>query len=258
MARVLAVVLCSAAVVSAFSAALALPPREALEARLSSDHLGRIESGTYLAGDHMGFAVDSSGANYLLSFDGNPEVFVLHPDSASLGGRILKYDSGETALQVSGWGALTLYTDAEPGGLPAVRTGDFSAPAMPAISLGEVEDAAGEDAGTLGAVEHVTVSFNADWSALAGNAEARAIALDTMENVARGIERFCRSVHGHNAFAQRISAVKLAMAGRPTVTLEHKTLIVTFNPDLGYEGRTSSRSIAIALGMLLSAPKNQS
>jgi hypothetical protein len=258
MVRVLAAVLCGAACMSVLCAAQALPPREALEARLSSDRLGRVESGTYLAGDHVGFALDSSGANYLLSFDGNPEIFILHPDSASLGGRILKYDSGETALQVSGWGALTLYTDAEPGGLPVVRTGDFSAPAMPVVSLGEVEDAAGEDAGALGAIENVTVSFNADWAALAGNAGARPIALDAMENVARGIERFCRSVHGHNVFVQRISAVKLAMAGRPTVTVEHKTLIVTFNPDLGYEGRTSSRSIAIALGMLLSAPKNQS
>jgi hypothetical protein len=232
--------------------------RETLEARLSSDHLGRIVSGTYLAGDHLPFALDLSGADYLLSFDGDPEVFVLHPDSASLGGRILKYDTGETALQVSGWGAFTVYTDAEPGGLPAVRTGDFTAPATPVVSLEEVEGAASEDANELGALQHVSVSFNVDLATLAGSAVARFGALDALENVARGIKRFCRSERGRKVFAQRIMAVKLSAAGGPTVTLERKTLIVTFNPGQGYEGRASSRSIAYALGMLLSAPKNQS
>ncbi len=262
MVRVVTLLLFGAALMSAWvpacSNAQVAPPREALEARLSSDRLGRIEPGTYLAGDRMSFSLDSSGANYLLSVTGNPETFVLHLDSASLGGRILKYDSGETALQSSGWGALTLYTDSEPGGLPAVRTGDFSAPAMPAVSLDEVQAVAGENAGQLGALKRLAISFDADWSALAANPQARAIALDAMENVSRGIERFCRSARGHAAFARRIATVTLAMAGRPTVTLEGKALIVTFNPDLGYEGRSSSRSIALALGTLLSAAKNQS
>jgi hypothetical protein len=253
--RILAALFCGAALMSV---ALAAEPREALEARLSSDRLGRIDSGTYLAADRISFALDSSGANYLLSFTGTPEIFVLHPDSASMGGRILKYDTGETALQVSGWGALTLYTDTETDGLPAVRTGDFTAPVLPAVSLDEVQNAAREDTGELGALDHLAVTINADWAALANNGQARAIALDAMENVARGIERFCRSAHRHDAFARRVTSVTLAMAGRPTVTLEDKILFVTFNPDLGYEGRASSRSIAFALGMLLSTPKNQS
>jgi hypothetical protein len=258
MLRISAALFCGAALMSAFSTAHGGQPRESLEARLSSDRLGRIESGIYQAGDHISFALDSNGANYLLSFDSAPEIFVLHPDSASMGGRILKYDTGETALQVSGWGALTLYTDAEPGGLPAMRTGDFIAPATPAVSLDEIQGAAREDASQLGAQDHLSIAFHADWAALASNGQARGIALDTMENIARGIERFCRSGHGHEAFARRVTAVTLAMAGRSTVTLEGKNLFVTFNPDLGYEGRASSRSIAFALGMLLSAPKNQS
>jgi hypothetical protein len=139
-----------------------------------------------------------------------------------------------------------------------VRTGDFTAPVLPAVSLDEVQNAAREDTGELGALDHLAVTINADWAALANNGQARAIALDAMENVARGIERFCRSAHRHDAFARRVTSVTLAMAGRPTVTLEDKILFVTFNPDLGYEGRASSRSIAFALGMLLSTPKNQS
>lgn len=258
MLKFATMLLFGAVLMPTYSAAQDVQPRETLEARLSSDRMGRVQSGTYLAGDRVSFALDSGGANYLLSFDGMPEIFVLHADSASLGGRVLKYDSGETALHVSGWGALTLYTDAAPSGLPAVRTGDFSAPALPAVSQDEVQEAAAEDTGQLGTLHRLSVFFNADWSALAANAQARPIALDAMENVTRGIERFCRSARGHEVFTRRINAVTLAMAGRPTVTLEGKTLIVTFNPDMGYEGRSSSRSIAFALGMLLSAPKNQS
>jgi hypothetical protein len=258
MARVLAILLFGAAMLPSLAAAQSAEPREVLEARFSSDRLGHIESGTYMAGDRVSFALDSTGTNYLLSFDGTPEIFVLHSDSAPLGGRVLKYDSGETALQASGWGALTLYTDTAPGGLPAVRTGDFNAPVANAVSLDEIQGVATEDAVQLGALQHLSVSFGADWTSLAGNAQARAMALDAMENVTRGIERFCRSAHGRAAFAHRITTVTLALAGRAIVTLEGKTLLVTFNPDLGYEGRSSSRSIAFALGTLLSAAKNQS
>lgn len=258
MSRILTLLLFAVTLSPACSNAQDSRPREALEARLSSDRMGRIEPGTYLAEDRVSFALDSSGTNYLLSFSGNPETFVLHSDSASMGGRILKYDSGETALQASGWGALTLYTDAEPSGLPAVRTGDFSAPAMPAVSLNEIQSTAAQDSGQLGKLDRLPVSLSADWTALASNPQARAIALDAMENVSRGIERFCRSAHGRGAFIRRIKTVTLAMAGRPTLTLEGKVLVVTFNPDLGYEGRSSSRSIAMALGTLLSAAKNQS
>src|SRR5262249_44807514 len=144
---------------------------------------------------------------------------VLHSDSASLGGRVLKYDSGETALQVSGWGAVTLYTDTDPAGLPAVRTGDFNAPVPSAVSVDEVHAAADENAKELAALHQIPVSFNADLSALAASAQARTVALDAMENVTRGIERFCRTAHRRNAFSRRITAVTLAMAAGPTVTL---------------------------------------
>jgi len=253
--RILIALVCGAAF---SSGVLAEQPREAIEARLSSDRLGRIESGTYLAGDRISFALDTSGANYLLSFSGTPEIFVLHPDTASLGGRVLKYDTGETALLVSGWGAFTLYTDRETDGLPAVRTGDFAAPALPAISLNEIQETAAEDSSELASLEHLAVSFDIDWATLANSGQARAMALDALENVARGIERFCGPIHRRDAFARRITAVRLAMAGRPIVTLQGRDLFVTFDPDLGYEGRASSRSIAFAIGMLLSAPKNQS
>jgi hypothetical protein len=229
-----------------------------LEARLSVDRPGRVEAGTYLAGDRVSFAIDAAGANYLLSFSGSPETFVLHADSAPLGGRVLKYDSGETALLVSGWGGLTLYTDSHPTGLPAVRTGGFVTPPAATVSLGEVQRAAKYDADYFASLWKVEIALSADWRTLAANAAARVSALDAMENVARGIERFCRSAQGRAAVARRVNAVMLGIAGRPTVTLNGKTLFVTFDPDLGYEGRDSSRAIAVALASLLSVHQNQS
>ena len=72
--------------------------------RLSLERIGEVKPGAYLAGDSVHFALVSDGDNFLLRFDNNPEVFVLYTGHASLGGRILKYDSGETVLQVAGWG----------------------------------------------------------------------------------------------------------------------------------------------------------
>ena len=67
---------------------------------------------------------------------------MLYADHASLGGRVLKYDSGETAILVTVWGGLTLYTDAQPSGLPAVRTADAAAPTPPSIGLSDMQNEA--------------------------------------------------------------------------------------------------------------------
>jgi Domain of unknown function (DUF4908) len=230
---------------------------DSLQDRLSADRLGYIQSGAYLAGDRVGFSVDPAGPNYLLRFDGSPEVFVLYSDNASLGGRVLKYDSGETALQVSGWGGITLYTDTDPAGLPAVRVGDSSAPMPAPASIMDMQNAAQDDAEHLAYVRRLNLAFTADWNALAGNAPTRAIALDALENVARGLDRFGRSAQGHDALMRRVSTVMLTIAGRPTITLSGRTLVVTFDPGRGYEGRASSRAIARGLGALLSVPQQK-
>ena len=238
--------------------AQAATAQDSLAQRLSSDRPGQISCGAWLAGDRIGFTLDAAAADYLLRFDGSPEVFVLHPDKAALGGKVLRYDSGETALQVSGWGGLTLYTDANPSGVPAVRTGDaaIQEPAPP--SLAELVAASEDDSENLGRDRGLDLVFTADWNGLAGNGPARALALDTMENVARGIERFGRTAHGREELARRVKSVMLAVAGRPTVTLNGRTLTVTFDPGQGYEGRASSRAITRALATLFAGPQKQS
>jgi len=220
--------------------------------RLSLDRLAYIQAGTYLAGDSISFTLDSAGSNYLLRFRGASEVFVLYVDRGSMGGRVLKYDSGETALNVSGWGGMTLYPDSAPQGLPAVRTGDSQAPSPPSISLQDMQTSAGDEGERLGYVRRLNVQFTADWSAVADNPTTRAFAFDALENAARGIERFTSSGGAHDAFARRVSSVMVSPGSKPTLGLNGRTLTVTFNPGWSFAGRASSRAIARALGSVLS------
>jgi hypothetical protein len=229
--------------------------QDSVEERLSYDRLAPIVPGVYVAGDKIGFNLDASGGEFLLRMDGTPEVFVLYPARASLGGRVLKYDSGETALLVAGWGGMTLYTDAQPGGLPAVRMADSIAPSPPSVSLSDMQAAAGDNGQRLGYVRRLNLSFTADWNSLASDSTMRAFAYDAMENAARGLDRFAGFGPGRDALAKRVSAVSIQTNSHPTIALNGKTLVVTYNPGRGFEGRASSRAIARALSTLLSVPQ---
>lgn len=241
----------SIAMVLAVAAPATVRSAEA-QSRLPTDRLAYVEPGSYLAGDSASFDLAGEDGHYLLRFHGSPEVFVLHADHGPLGGRVLRYDSGETALHVAGWGGITLYTDSAPQGLPATRTGDAPALAPPAISLSDMKNAAADEAQHLAYAEHMQIRFQADWNALAANATARAFAFDALENAARGIARFVSVARRRDLFAGRVSSVEVAIGARPSLRLNGKTLAVAFNPAKGFAGRSSSRAIAHALGHLLS------
>jgi hypothetical protein len=217
---------------------------------LSRERLGAIEPGSYLAGDSVGFALQNLGANFLLRFQNAPEVFVLYADRASMGGRILKYDDGETAIQVTVWGGITLYTDAKPSGLPAARTGDAQPFALANISPGDLQNAAADEAQRFAYVRKLRLAITMDWNAIAGDAGLRALYYDAMENAAHGIDRFTTSAAGRDAISKRVDNVSIAPAARPTVNMAGRTLLVTFNPSAGYVGRASSRAIAHGLAKL--------
>lgn len=240
------------AIAAAFALAFPLAaPAQDVGGSLSLDRLAYIEPGAYAAGDTVKFSLAGYGNNYLFRLEGSPEIFVLYVDHGSLGGRVLKYDSGETALTVAGWGGITLYTDAQPGGLPAVRMSDDAVPVLPTLSVQDIQNAASDDAEKLAYVRRLNIQFVADWSALNDNIAMRTYAYDTMENAARGIERFTASAAARDAFVKRIGAVALQTAAHPTLALKGRTLVVTFNPGESFAGRASSRAIARALGILL-------
>lgn len=223
--------------------------------RLAMDRVGAVQPGVYTAGDGIKFVIDSAGNNYLLRFDSDPEVFAIYVDRISLGGRLLKYDSGETVARVSGWGGITLYTDRNPNGLPAVRSGDGNIAPHTPMGIDQVEAIAAGEGQHLTALRRLKITFTADWGVLENNLSMRMVALDAMENAARGIERFVKSGSSRDEVAEHVSTVTLATSLKPTLSLDAKTLIVTFNPDRGYFGRASSRAIARALKIVLANAK---
>lgn len=239
------------AVVSALFCAPLACAQDMLESRLQADALGSIRPGAYLAGDTIKFLLDKYGNKFLLRFSGDPEIYVLYMDRASLGGRVLKYDTGMTAISIAGWGGMTIYTDPHPEGLPAVRTGPSSMPTLQPVSQNDAQNAIGDEEQHLSYTHKSKIVVSADWSGIAHDGQERAQAFDAMQNTVRGLDRFSLSTQGRNALA-RIDAVKISLTGgRPTASLNGKTLVVTFNKGQGFAGRASSRAIARALGILL-------
>lgn len=227
--------------------------QDQMNARLSQERVGDIDTGTYAAGE-ANFILDHYGDKYIIRFSGDPEVYVLYPDRASLGGRTLKYDSGKIVLRVAGWGGMTLYTDEQAGGIPAERTGDSLPPSLGAITLSEMQNAAEDEAAHLAYSHRVHLNFTADWAALAGDSRLRALCFDALQNTTRGIARFATNDKARAAFAKKIDQVRLALGTKPIMYLSGRTLNVVFNAQCGYIGRASSRGIARALGQLLSVP----
>lgn len=241
----------------ALACAMPAAAQSGMSLRLSESRVGDVASGSYVAGDSVRFALDPYGDKYLLRFDGDPEVFVLYADHVALGGRMLRYDSGTNALLVSSFGAMTLYTDSRPSGLPAMRDGDSFPPVLPQLSLPDMQSAAQDEAEHLAYSRQLSLAFTADWGHLANDPGLRAITFDAMQNAARGLDRFAASSAAHAALSQKVDSVKMVEGGKPTISLSGRTLVVTFDAARGYAGRASSRAIARALGKLLSVPVSE-
>ena len=228
-----------------------MPP--AMASRIKAERVGPVEPGFYSVGDAGSFVLMPYGpSRYLLRFTGGKENFVLSLERSSLGARVLKYDTGATALRVSVWGGLTLYTSDNPGGVPATRQGDAPPRPSMAVSSGELATAFNDEGHHLTYVQKITVKFSADPAVMQADPETRGRAFDALTNAAVGIERFLATLPvARPLFAKRVTAVKVAEGGKPTLTLSGQTLLVSFVPGEGHEGHASSLAIQQELGKLL-------
>lgn len=222
-----------------------------MAARLSAEKIGGVEPGSYSAGDNVAFTLNAYGDKFLLRFEGSPEAFVLYGDRVALGGRVLKYDTGATALRISVWGGMTLYTSAAPGGLPATRTGESMPPPKPSVSNADLAAALSDEGAHLSYIQQMHLHFSADPAVLAGSDDIRALAFDTLANAEAGIERVVSSPAGRQAFDRRIDEVRIAQSDKPRLSIAGRVLVVSFAPSQGLAGRASSRAITFALGKLL-------
>ena len=228
-----------------------VPP--GMASRLASERVGPVQSGIYNAGDGGSFTIQSYGPNrYLLRFPGHSENFVLTVERASLGAKVLKYDTGTTALRVSVWGGITLYTQGAPQGVPATLQGPTQRLEELEISAGELQTAINDESGHLSYVQNIALKFSADPAVLTSDPETRGRAFDALTNAAVGIERYLAATPmGRQMLSKRINSVKVAEGGKPTVTLSGQTLLVSFVPGEGHEGHASSLAIQQELGKLL-------
>jgi hypothetical protein len=228
-----------------------VPP--GMASRLASERVGPVQSGVYNAGESGSFAIQSYGANrYLLRFTGHSENFVLTVERASLGAKVLKYDTGTTALRVSVWGGITLYTQASPQGVPATLLGPTQSLDEPEITAGELQTAINDESSHIGYVQNIVLKFSADPAVLSSDPETRGRAFDALTNAAVGIERYLAATPlGRQLLTKRVNSVKVAEGGKPTVTLAGQTLLVSFVPGEGHEGHASSLAIQQELSKLL-------
>ncbi len=226
-----------------------------LASRLAAERVSAVQPGVYGAGDHVSFTLQPYGTNkYLLRFADNPENFVLTMERSSLGAKVLKYDTGATALRVSVWGGMTLYTQDAPQGLPATVQGDAPALTPLAISANELNTAFGDEASHLLYVDNIALKFSADAAILSADAETRGRAFDALVNAATGIERFLAAQPAaRQILSHRLNSVKVAEGGKPTIAISGQTLLVSLVPGEGYEGHASSLAIQQELTKLFAA-----
>jgi hypothetical protein len=204
--------------------------------------------GRYLADDQVRFMIDVEDDHIRLRFTDSDEIFYLTSEPAPLGGRVLKYDTGEVALQVAGWGGLTLYTEDERGGLPAERADDAASPAkfepapvaakdVRAFALKLAQDLATHDLG---------VGFAADWDELAQGDGVRALAVDSIRNAAYALGRLASGPE-RDAIADKFHVVRVTAGPEPGAKMQDGVLVVSYTPEGGPSARPSSRAISRVL-----------
>lgn len=220
-----------------------------MSARLSAEKVGDVETGSYSAGDRLDFILEPYGDKYLLRFTDTPESYVLSVERVILGGRILRYDTGVTALRVSVWGGMTLYTAGAPGGLPATRVGSDAGVPRPAASRDDLVAAMADEESHLAYTQQIHLRFAADPAVLAGSDAS--LAFDTLVSTAAGIERLIATPGGRQALTRKFDTVRMVQSDKPGVTVSGKILVVSFAPGAGPAGRASSREVALQLGKML-------
>jgi len=205
--------------------------------------------GRYLAEDRLRFMIAHDDDQVRLRFLGSDEVFYLKSEPAPLGGRALKYDTGEVVLQVTGWGGVTLYTADEKSGVPAeLADDDIDDFAPKPVAAKDLKSFAAKLAQGLVANGDFAVGFTADWDDLAGpdGQEDRPLAVDCMRNAAYALSLIAKGPK-HAAVAERFHLVRVVEGMQPGLKLQEGTLTISYAPTLGPGARPSSLAIAHAL-----------
>ena len=226
----------------------ALPAQEPPPQRLTiPPSLAAPQDGIYATGDDPSFMIDHAQGQTRLRFVGSDEIFYLSSERSTLGGRVLKYDTGEKALAVSGWGGVTLYSQSAPSGTPAERVGE-AVPIDPAPVLShQTKYFAAGLSQRLADRESLAIGFATRWDLLSHEDMARALATDAMRNATYAIEQLAKSRARRSALAAKLRVVRIVAGNAKSAMLQDDVLVVTFSPAGGPSARPSSLAILQAL-----------
>jgi hypothetical protein len=212
-------------------------------------------TGAYVTNDVPSFNIDRRDGEIRLSFVGSEEVFYLTSSPAPLGGRVLKYDTGEVALMVSGWGGVTLYTDEMPSGIPAelLRSDALASPAMPVntrpAQIADVKTLADQLTADVARQGLFRIGFSADFETLSREDEStRSLAAEAMRNAAYALGQMTDKSE-REAVAKTLRQVRVNPAAQPGATIQKDALVVSYAPAEGPSARPSSLAIARVLSM---------
>jgi Domain of unknown function (DUF4908) len=202
--------------------------------------------GTYTVGDSLGFIIDHHNGRVRLRFVDADEIFYLSNEAAPLGGRILKYDTGATALQVTGWGGVTLYTAEAQSGLPAEYADVVQNVDPSPVEGKDVKPFASRLAQELSFREDFAVGFAADWSGLAQNESDRVLGCDAMRNATYALQHVAKT-EKRTAAVDKVHIVRVMAGEKPGAAYKQGVLTVTYASKAGAAARPSSLAIAKVL-----------
>ena len=191
----------------------------------------------------------TSAPDALLKFDGDPEVWVLHPSPAPRGDTIYRDDAGDAVLRITRLGGVTLLSPTDPAddpaGVPVAMLGeaDNLTPGPPAIPPGALfqREIQASDRSTRAAGHLIT--FEAPFV----TPSSSALYVNAFTVTADAIVRLSRRKDAR-AFLVKLDKVLFQTGDKPDVRVDGQTLIVVLAPTKGIAGRPSSdRMIKAAL-----------
>ena len=234
--------------IAVIAVALSSPAPAQVQQKLAiAPSLPAPQDGVYAVGEDPSFMIDHAFGMTRLRFVGSDEVFYLSSEPSTLGGRVLKYDTGETALAVTGWGGVTLYSKSAPSGTPAERIGE-PAPVDPMpVSSHDAKYFAAALSQRLADRDNLAIGFATRWEWLSNEDTARALATDAMRNATYAIEELANSRERRNSLVARLRVVRIVAGTSRNVDVQGDALVVTFSQAGGPAARPSSLAIFEAI-----------
>lgn len=199
-------------------------------------------AGQYVGEGGQGFILDRAGSRPLLRFERSTEIWALRPTAAPRGDIIYRNDAGDQILRVTPDGGMTLYTPANPGGVPVSMIGPAARLTLPAISPGQLATHMVRQSGLISRVLGHLVVVDAEIETpgmLPVVAETVTIATESLARMARS-----ENLRGQ---AMQVRRILILESDRSQITFANGTLRIVVDARQGLAGRPSSVRIIRAV-----------